>query len=168
MTPLKIAGWLFVAYIALLALAVGAAVLPVAVCAVLWLVYKRDWKLGQAFNHVRAKRTVRSAGPFIVILVFSILETIALSALPSSFSQIKSGVSPFSSAITITMLFVVIAALAYVFDQIAKGALMKNIFDVMDDRALFEEFAAADSDSPVVIEIDPEQLRAQIKSQVIV
>lgn len=163
---LRLVLWLIVAaiviYIALLALPAVIAAVPLVI----------------AIKHKHPNFSARRALVACKALRFQALQ--AIGVIASTAAAIGYG-SIFASAALLDLArgqnmawnavyFIVAAALVggaiWFFSQVLKGAIMKDIFTIVDDPGQFDAFLDGDQ-APVVIDIDPEALMRAMRTDVI-
>lgn len=138
---------------------------PAALAAGGYAMWRRGWK---PINAIRAARggDGKAALSYVVLVVYTVVATFAVTALPAALKAVTAGTAPVVAALTLCLLVAAIGTSTYLFHLIVKGELMKDIFAVLDDQDKFDAFAVG-NDAPLVIEIDPEVLRQKLRADVI-
>lgn len=150
-------------WLVLTALSYAVLALPFFIGCAIYAKHERD------YDTVAAIRGAFSGGPYQPLVTMGVISgvlCVAFMMVPGIWQDLRTGSSPLISAIVLALDFAVIASAAIFYSQIVKGHIMKDIFTIMDGKTKFDDFASEFS-SPVVIEINPEKLRIQLKAEVI-
>lgn len=120
------------------------------------------------WKNIKALRSF-TATPFIAIGILLATSVSLLITIPFAFRemvQITNGENMFSHMFAALIASGLAIAIWTIFDAINKGKYMSNIFDLIDDKVVFNDFLAGKS-KQVVIDINPERDIPSIKQQVI-